>query len=214
MNYTYLISHAGSEELFNVCKEAINRHTPGDILVSTKDMFKNWNESFRWLFSKCPTEIGIFIDDDAILLDNITPIIDTVMSGENSIVGFTNRGETKHTEYQYFQPNFMIMNIKKFKEEFGEGGINVNQALAREELGANTEFMQGISQKLRGRGNKDLSSRLVESYWPANVLSDGNIDYVLHLWYGAWKHRKSPEGNLSERDDMVIKDFWNNSLKI
>jgi hypothetical protein len=214
MNFTYLIAHAGSEELFDACKGAINKYTTGNIITSDKTMFKHWGEAFRWLFNNCPTDVGIFIDDDALILRDITSLIKLVESGECGIVGFTNRGVGKHTEYQYFQPNFMIINIKRFKEEFGAHSIDVDIELAKNELGVNPEFMYGISQKLRGRNNKDLSSKLIDKYWPANVLSDGDTDYVLHLWYGAWKHRKSPVGDMNERDMMVIKDFWDNKLKI
>lgn len=58
MRHTYLIAHAGSEELFDVCKASINKHTPGNILVSDRSMFRHWSEAFRWLFDNCPTEIG------------------------------------------------------------------------------------------------------------------------------------------------------------
>lgn len=216
MDATYLIAHAGSEELFNVCKGAINKYTPGDILVAGRDKFNNWSGAFRWLFDNCPTDIGVFIDDDAILLNDITPLIDKVRSNEYSMVGFTSRGDTKHSEYQYFQPNFMIMNIHKFRIEFGINGIDVDAEQAKKELNITTapEFCYGISQKLRGRKNLDLSSRLSKYYWPASIIADDNTKYVIHLWYGAWKHRRSPEGDMSKRDNEVIEDFRGNKLKI
>lgn len=211
---TYLMPKASDEILFNIAKESINRYMPARILTCGKDQTRHWGEAFMWLFNSCPTDIGVFIDDDAFILRDITPLIDLIRSEEYSIVGFTERLIGKHKEFQYYQPNFMILNIKKFKAEFGKDGINVDVPLARRELGmiTNPEFMYGISQKLKGRKNKDLNFRLSEHYKLANLLSDGDIDYVLHLWYGAWRHRR--DRDMSERDNLVSKDFWNNELKI
>lgn len=211
---TYLVPRASDDILFNIAKESINRYTPANILTCGKDKAKNWGEAFRWLFNNCPTDIGIFIDDDAFILRDITPLINAVRSGAFTLVGFTDRGKPEYKKYQYFQPNFLIMNIKKFKEEFGEGGINVDVEQATKELGTNPEFMYGISQKVRGRKNIDLDFVLSKHYKFANLLYDKEIPYVLHLWYGAWRHRRSPEGDLSWRDSMVSDDFWNSNLKI
>lgn len=212
---TYLMPRASDEILFNISRENINRYTPAPILTCGRDVTNHWSEAFRWLFSHCQTDIGVFIDDDAIILRDISPLIELVRSG-HGLVGFTSRGETNHTKYGYFQPNFMIMNIKKFKEEFGEQGIDVDVEQAKRELNitTNPEFCYGISQKLRGRPSKDLSMKLSEHYKFASVISDGDMPYVLHLWYGAWRHRRSPEGDMSERDALVSRDFWNSKLKI
>ena len=213
---TYLICRASDEILFNIAKESINRYTPANILTCGKDITKHWVEAFRWLFDRCTTDIGVFIDDDAFILRDITLLLDLIRLGEYSMVGFTDRGTGKYKDFQYFQSNFMIFNIKKFKEEFGVAGIDVDMGLAKKELVGDSSplFMYGISQKLRDRKNKDLSVRLSDKYKFASVISDDKMDYVLHLWYGAQKHRRVEVEGLDERDNKVSEDFWNNKLEI
>ncbi len=212
---TFLTPHASDEILFDIFKESVRIYTPARILTITKKQTRHWGDSFRWLYNNCPTNIAVFIDDDAFIVNDISPLINLVRRGEHSIVGFTYKTK-EHVKHNYFQPNFLIINLKKFKEEFGEDAMAVDKELADKELGegGSSIEMYGISQKLRDRNNKVLDFQLSDNYKFANVLWDGDIPYVLHLWYGAWRHRRSPEGDMSERDNTVSRDFWDNKLKI
>ena len=212
---TFLTPHAADEILFDIFKESVKRHTPAKILTITKEETRHWGEAFKWLYNNCPTNIAVFIDDDAFILRDISPLIDSVRKGKYSMVGFTYKTE-EHVKHNYFQPNFLIVNLKKFKEEFGEDAMFTDEELADKELGPGGSSipMYGISQKLRHKKNKVLDFIISDNYKFANVLWDRNIPYVLHLWYGAWRHRRSPEGDMSERDKTVSDDFWNDELKI
>ena len=44
------------------------------------------------------------------------------------------------------------------------------------------------------------------------LIPSASSEELLHLWYGAWKHRKGI--NLQDRDDEFIEDYKNNKLKI
>ena len=212
---TFLTPHAADEILFDIFKESVERYTPANILTITTKETKHWAEAFKWLYDNCPTDIAVFIDDDAFILRDISPLIDSVRQGKYSMVGFTYKTE-EHVKHNYFQPNFLIVNLKKFKEEFGEDAMLVDKELADKELGPGGSSipMYGICQKLRDRKNKVLDFKILENYKFANVLEDKGTPYVFHLWYGAWRHRKSPEGDLSERDKTVSDDFWSDKLKI
>lgn len=204
--FTYLISHAGSEELFGVCKDAIQKYTPGDSLVVTLAMYRYWEESFAWLFNNCPTNVGVFIDDDCILRDNIGEYIEAVSSGDAYAAAID--GESLGRGKGYYQPNLMILDIKRFTDEFGKDGWRTDRDMYKKDTGKDTnDIFLGISQKLK---DKRVIPFLAEkSEWP--LADDIFVDHhriATHLWYGAWRHRghKFVDGiDLEKRE----KDFIN-----
>ena len=212
---TYLISNASNSKLLDVCLGSISKYTPAETLLATLSGFRIRPEAFMWLFDKCSTDIGIFIDDDAFITNDITPLINLIRDGSHSLVGFTYRNQA-HIDAKYFMPNFLIMNVKEFKEEFGVKGIQTDIDLAEKDLGVGegTSFMSGISQKLNKCNTRILSFSASPHYEFAGVLSDEYTPYVLHLWYGAWKRRYSPEGDMTKRDNEINQDFLDNNLRI
>ena len=88
--------------------------------------------------------------------------------------------------------------------------------LAQKDLGVGvgTSFMSGISQKLNKCKTKALSFTASPHYKFAGILSDETGPYVLHMWYGAWKRRYMPEGDLTWRDNQVHQDFMDDNLKV
>lgn len=214
MKFTYLIAHAGTEELLDVCKDAINRYTPGNILLATKDRFNQWGDGFLWLFNNCPTEVGVFIDDDCILSDSINDPLEEVINGSAYMAAIDGEGLSRGAGY--YQPNLMIININKFKNEFGVKGININQRQYKEETGKdNGDSFLGISQKLRDKVVIPFSA--LPGIWPlSSDIYNGVNKIATHLWYGAWKHRKHyfiNDIDLSVRENDFINHYWNNISK-
>lgn len=203
MNFTYLIPHAGSEELFALTKKSIEKYTPAPIITVGKEV-KNWPEAWRRLWDSCPTDIGIFMDDDAILLKDITPLIEMVASGEYDAVGIEGLPPCPRNHKGYFDFNFMVIDITRFKRKHGEPYTDMVQAKEEIPQGLSIEPFYGVSQKLRGR----IFSLPRESTGYGLATTH---EYLIHLWYGAWRHRNAWNDGLSpewfmEREKQFIKD--------
>jgi hypothetical protein len=198
--FTYLIPHAASEELFNLTKKSIERFTPGPTLVVGKEI-PHWAQAWKKLWDECPTDIGIFMDDDAILTKDITPLIELVASDQYDAVGIEGLPPCPRNHPGYFDSNFLVVNIGKFKREHGEPYTDMEQARREIAPGLAIEPYYGVSQKLRGR-ILALPSRKTE--W--GLATDH--DYVTHLWYGAWKHRQAwNDGLTPEYFEAVERKF-------
>lgn len=208
---TFLIPHASSEELFSICKEAIYGFFPkANILVADKDRFPHWNQAIKWLWDNCPTDIGIFIDDDCILLEDISSLINRVKNGNYYMVGVEGIIPHKSGQYlryspHYYDMTFMVIDIARFKKEFGDD-IEVDRELAKKEIpeGRSIEKYYGISQKLRNKSIYNLYAELSD-YGEATTYGVGGVKYMIHLWYGAYKHRG--EKDHKEIQDLFIKDY-------
>lgn len=220
MKFTYLIPHASSEEIFAVCKDAISKHTPAEILVSPKEQFGNWHEAISWLWDNCPTDIGVFLDDDCMLLNDITPLIEQAPCGVEGIIPFSKGGLLRNSP-GYYDMTFMAINIKEFNQRFGRDAILTDMVKARKEIeaGRSIEHFYGVSQHLRDEF-RTLRARL-SNYGLATVYEDTSTKatpYMIHLWYGSWKHRHAENEvdakEMQEREDKFIKDYWANTLRV
>ncbi len=213
MKFTYLITHAATEGLFDVCKDAINKYTPGDMLTATKNMFQDWGTGFRYLFDNCPTDVGVFIDDDCILSSSIKEPLQAVMDGDVYMAALD--GERLGRGIGYYQPNLMIIDIKRFKKEFGSDGINIDIQKYKKDTGRDKgDFFLGISQKLNGKGIIPFYSKTGATILSSDIYFNSK-KIATHLWYGAWKHRRNKfvDGiNMEVRENDFINNYWNKKI--
>lgn len=200
--YTLLVPSAGDERLLEICLKQIDTLCPeaGVLVVRGQE----WQEAFAELWNNCPTDVGVFIDDDCFLYKNPSPAVERVLSGEYDMAAVEEvvpyyRGGFLRYKPGYYQSSFMVVNIGKCKREGIEYWADQHEVVKTP--GINGEFHYGLSQRLK---TFHIPCCLAGKYGAATAYGD----FAVHLWYGAWDFRgELAEGDLRTRDDIVYDDY-------
>jgi hypothetical protein len=203
--FTYLIPSTGDERFLERCREQIEKYTPGVPVMVVRD--KEWKAAWAELWEGCPTDVGVFIDDDCFLTADPLPTIEKVLSSEYDMAAVEEvipyyKGGNIRFKPGYYQSSFMVLNIGKCKRE--KIDYEVDQALCDQTEGAHHEFHYGLSQRLKNIYK--IPCALAGKWFMATTYGD----FAIHLWYGSWKRRNVDDENhelLETRDMQVLAHY-------
>lgn len=200
-NFTYLIPSTGDERFLDICKEQIAKYTPSATVLVVKD--KDWKQAWTELWEECPTDVGVYIDDDCFLTGDPMPVIQKVISGEydmaavEEVVPYYKGGYIRYKP-GYYQSSFMVVNIGKCKRERINYEVDIQECEKTE--GVNREFHYGLSQRLKNIYKIPCS---LANKW---MMATNYGDFAVHLWYGSWRRRgvEDEQHDLLEVRDMQV----------
>jgi hypothetical protein len=149
----------------------------------------SYDDAFLRLFERCETEYVCVLDHDTVLLSSLDTLLNGLEEGRYDLVGIEDRiklpgdGEWMRYAPGYMDATFLLFNWGEFKHRWGLGGIRYN----RPPWTVHDEYHYGICQKLKR--HKYLLPFHTNKYGLANLLKDGDIPVLWHLWYGAYRER-------------------------
>jgi hypothetical protein len=239
--FSFLITYLDGVEFFIECLKSIRRHHPTHpILVAkggdTAEMMLYDQYDITWfeapgshldamvqLREMCPTDIGLFIDADTVVMRNLDYLAEKIKSGETELIGMEEVIKSAvGGGYMRYSPGFMPMTFQMFDlRSFKENHDNdwVWNGVYYDPNSVNHEGYWGLSQKLK---KKYFLLPYNTRYGLGTLQKDeeGN-DVFYHQWYGSWRRRHlSPESDgglyeegrdaynyLAEAEDRFLSDW-------
>ena len=218
--FSFLITYYDQEDQLKTCIESIRKFYPNNPIILSeesdeiptelkvdKHIFHNmkqdsWAGACRGLMLNCPTDIGVFIEHDCVLMKPIDDLVNKL--NEFDLIGVEEVIPDLRNSPGYANQNFFILNVKKFIDTHGIDAIKVTVKDEMKSL-KNIESAYGISQH---------SPKI---FWlPVKNSGYGHGtyygDYVHHMWYGSYRRRNVASDGVDTNwlDTEVyrfIKDF-------
>ncbi len=226
---TFLVTYFAQPDLLKINKDSLDKYHPDALkIISQQDDYEpndlgkwdkmmrhnmgkySWGQVCKNFIAACDTEIGVFIEHDAFLLNPLDELLDLVRSGEYDLIGPEEEiPGLRHSPGMVCQ-SFFIMNVGKFKREYDLECANVRDIENRKKAGYQIESAHGISQTL------DKKKFLPVKY---SGYAHGTLygDLVHHLWWGSYPKRDLTIDNIDKEwmdieAKRLIDDYWNNNL--
>jgi hypothetical protein len=217
---SFLVTYCSQEDQLKRCLSSIHKFYPDAPIIVSQDIDDmevemnvtrvihhdmqryTWAEACKGLMGACPTDIGVFMEHDCVLLKPIDDLIEKL--GEYDLIGVEEVYGGMRNSPGFANQNFFILDTKRFIQEHGLDGINMRDLEKYTHL-QNRESGYGISQ----------SSKNI--YWLKMTPSGyghGSYygDYIHHMWFGAYRKRLVESDGVDRQwlDDEVyrfLKDY-------
>ena len=217
--FSFLVTYYAHPELLRACLDSIRRfHPEAPIVISQQagddpipdalkpftrishDMSANrWAAAAQGLMKACPTDIGVFLEHDCVLLKPADDLVAKL--GAYNLIGVEEVIEKLRHSPGFAAQSFFILDVKRFLESYGIEAVCVSNPEALGQL-KNVESAYGITQ----HSERILFLPVIRSGYAWGTYYG---DQVHHLWYGSYRKRLAEEygGWLEHETKRFLADY-------
>lgn len=229
---TFMVTAYAHSQLLSICIDSIKKFYPESrIIISqqindeseidiegTEKIYHDmktglWSDVALGLLNACKTDVGIFLEHDAFLLNHLDHYIELIDNGMYDIIGpedvIPTKGLNRYAPGMVHQ-SFSILNVKKLKEI----GLDCIKFKDGPEYGdcRHKESSYGISQVL----DKKLFMPVTPSNYAYGTYYGSE---VFHLWYGSFRERYVLGDGVNPRwmedeSSALIQDYYKQEYRV
>lgn len=227
-NISFLVTYYDQEDQLRACINSIRKFYPKvPIILSQEDCDfpiaedikvdkhiyhsmrrESWAGACKGLMKSCPTDIGVFVEHDCVLLKPIDDLVNKL--NQFDLVGIEEVYPGMRNSPGFANQNFFIIDVKKFIDKHGLDSVNMKDIDNYKHL-QNRESGYGITQN----SNNIYWLKLTPSGYGKGSFYG---DYIHHMWFGGYRQRIVESDGIDRKwlDDEVyrfLKDYENSCIK-